>query len=269
MALIGYIFLALERELRIPIDVQQKALAGYAQTRGQALDEIFVEQGVSLKQALINRKEGRTVVAGLRAGDCLVVVQAAFVLGSSRDASHLLQDLRERGISMVCLDLDEDISLDRERKLMVSQGGAILVQKILAALSICDSTRHGEAIRAAKRNQKREGKYLGGPVPFGWQIGDDGCLVQNVEQQRMIREMLKLREDRWSYRDIASKLFEKHGVNLSHEGIRKVLETNIRKKEEEIRRISLGQGKASGLLQKHSPRPLKIADDRSNGKKES
>jgi DNA invertase Pin-like site-specific DNA recombinase len=197
------------------------------------------------------------------------VAQAVFVLGSSREASRLLQVLRERGISLVCLDIDEDISLDRERRLVVSKGGAVLVQKILAALSICDSTRHGEAIRATKRSQKREGKYLGGPVPFGWQIGDDGYLVQNVEQQRMIREMLRLREDRWSYRDIASKLLEKHGLNLSHEGIRKVLETNMRKKDEEKRRISSVQGKANALLQKHSPGAQGTAGDHGSEKKES
>lgn len=269
MAFIGYMFLALEKELRVPLDEQQKVIAAYAHARGQMLDEVFVEQGVSLKQALINRKIGRTVFTGLQVGDCLVVARAAFILGSSREASRLLQVLREKGISLICLDLDEDISLDRERRLVVSTGGAGLVQKVLAALSICDSSRHGEAIRATKRGQKREGKYLGGPVPYGWQIGDGGYLVQNLEQQRIIREMIKLREDRWSYRDIASKVSEKHGLDLSHEGIRKVLETNARKKDEEKQRTFSLQAKPNALLQKHTPQVQGVAEDQGAKKKKS
>jgi len=256
MASIGYLYLALEKELRLPLAEQQQAISAYSSLLGKTVEEFFVEQGVSLKQALVNRKEGKKIIEGLRTGDALFVAQAAFVLGSSREASRLLEMLRKKGVSLFCLDLDEDIVLDRERKLVVSQGGAMLVQKILASLSLCDSCRHGEAIRATKRVQKRQGKYLGGPVPYGWQPGADGFLVQHLEQQRVIREMLKFREDRWSYRDIAKKLQEKYDLDLSHEGIRKILEVNSRKKAEEKERMVVSQGKSDIGLQRHLPLSL-------------
>ena len=68
----------------------------------------------------------------------------------------------------------------------------------------------------------KEGRYIGGPVPFGWQV-KDGFLKKDRQQQKVIRQIQKWRADRWSYRDISSKLREKLGVKLSHEGIRKVL----------------------------------------------
>ena len=256
MAFIGYVFLALEKEQRMPLAEQQRALSAFSSSLGKTVDVVFVEQGISLKQAFVNRKEGKKIVEGLQTGDAIFVARAAFILASSKEAGRLLQALRKRGVSLFCLDLNEDISLDRERKLVVSQGGALLVQQLLDALSLCDNCRHGEAIRATKKVQKREGRYLGGPVPYGWQIGEGGILVQHPEQQRLIREMLKLREDRWSYRDIAEILREKYDLDLSHEGIRRILEVNARKKVEERERIVISQGKSNAHLQRHVPLSL-------------
>lgn len=259
MAYVGYVFLALEKEQRMPLDEQQRALSTYSSALGKAIDVFFVEQGVSLKQAFIKRKEGKKIVDGLQSGDAIFVARAAFILASSREAGNLLQILRKHGVSLFCLDLDEDISLDRERKLVVSQGGALLVQQLLDALALCDNCRHGEAIRATKKVQKREGRYLGGPVPYGWQIGEGGVFIQDLEQQRLIREMLKMREDRWSYRDIARILREKHDLELSHEGIRRILEVNARKKVEERERGVASHSISNAHLQRHVPLTLEPA----------
>ncbi len=238
MANIGYLYLAREKHLRIPLAEQQQTISACGSSLGKTVEEFFVEQGAGLRQALAKRQEGKRIIAGLQAGDAIFVARAAFVLGSSRDAAHLLQSLREEAVSLFCVDLGEDISLDGERKLVVSQGGAMLVQNFLAALNTCDRCSPSEAIQAAKKTQKRQGKYLGGPVPFGWQRGSGGFLVQHPGQQLIIYEMLKFREDRWSYRDIARKVLERHKLGLSHEGIRRILELNHKKKEEEQKRLA-------------------------------
>lgn len=101
--------------------------------------------------------------------------------------------------------------------------------KICQALSLGESGEHSAAIRAGKARQKKEGKYLGGPVPFGWQVDEDGRLREDAEQQKLVEKMSRLKHDRWSYRDIARKLREEHGLKLSHEGIRRILLKNERK----------------------------------------
>jgi DNA invertase Pin-like site-specific DNA recombinase len=113
---------------------------------------------------------------------------------------------------------------------------------VLTALAACETSKHGESIKAAKRNQKREGKYLGGPVPFGWQVEGE-YLIQDRKQQQIIKEIISLRSDRWSYRDIVSKLQERHALQVSHEGVRRILMSNAQKKEEEGKRKSSGKKK--------------------------
>jgi DNA invertase Pin-like site-specific DNA recombinase len=164
--------------------------------------------------------------------------------------------LKKNLISLYCIDLNENISLPAERKLVVSEGGSSLILAVLTALAVCDDSKHGESIKAAKRHQKREGKYMGGPVPFGWRVEGE-YLSQDLKQQQIIRDIIKLRSDRWSYRDIVGKLQERHKVKLSHEGIRRILASNSLKKEEEKKRELSGKGKKNPDLMTHNA-PLRV-----------
>ena len=65
-------------------------------------------------------------------------------------------------------------------------------------------------------------RYLGGIVPFGWQIGEDGGLVGVPEQQRAIQRIVELRRKGLSLRAISSSIAAE-GVQLSHEGVKNVL----------------------------------------------
>ena len=85
------------------------------------------------------------------------------------------------------------------------------------------SKSHSEAIRAGKARKKKDGKYSGGPVPFGYFLGEDDCLHKDEQQQLIIQEMRNLKADRWSYRNIAKKLDEEYRLKFSHEGVRRIL----------------------------------------------
>jgi DNA invertase Pin-like site-specific DNA recombinase len=253
---LGYLFLSIGKESQVALADQQKALRDYGESIGCPVEELFIEQGTSLKSPFRERKEAGKLLAGAKPGDIILTMKSEWVLGSAKEGVRLIRMLRKNSISLYCLDLKEDISLPMERKLIVSEGGSSLILAVLSALAVCDSSKHGESIKAAKRYKKREGKYLGGPVPFGWQVEGE-FLVQDLRQQQIIREIIKLRSDRWSYRDIAGKLLEKHKVKLSHEGIRRVLANNTQKKEEEKKRDFSGKNKKNPDLTTHNV-PLKL-----------
>lgn len=231
MSVFGYIFLALEKEHLVTVDEQRTALLDFAQSVGLALDEIFVEESTTLKRPFIQRPEGSKIVERCVAGDVIVTMKAAWILNSASEGVKLLQGLRKNDIALYCLDLGENITVDEKRKLKVYEGCAGIVQKLLSALAVCESSNHGEAIRATKRTLKKQGKYTGGPVPFGWEVNKERILVQNKEQQKIIKAILLMRKDRWSYRDISKKLNVEFGIQLSHAGIRRILDSDKKKKE--------------------------------------
>lgn len=231
MTVFGYIFLALGNEHLVEEAEQKSALSEYAGTIGLAIDEMRVEQGAGLKRPFKDRPEGRRLVEDCIAGDALVVMKAAWILSSAGEGVTLLRTLRKNDIALYCMDLGGNITVDEKRKLVVSEGVAGIVGKLLSALAVCENCGHGEAIRETKRNLKKQGRYIGGPVPFGWEVNNDKMLVENVAQQQIIQAISAMREDRWSYRDISRKLKNEYDIQLSHAGVRRVLESNVKKKE--------------------------------------
>ncbi len=250
MATLGYIFLAMGKDAQVPAGEQQKAIEDYGKSCGLEVEDYFIEQGCSLKSPFRERKEGSKLLKGVQPGDTIITLKSEWVFGSAKEGVRLIKMLKKQSISLYCIDLQENISLETERKLVVSQGASPLILSVLQALAVCDSSKHGESIKATKRHQKREGKYLGGPVPFGWRVEGE-YLVQDLRQQQIIRDIIKMRSDRWSYRDIVGKLQQKHNIKLSHEGIRRVLANNAQKKEEEKKRDLGGKRKKNPQLVRH------------------
>lgn len=241
MSVFGYIFLALETEQLVAESEQQTALHDYAQSLGLVIDEFLVEEGTSLKRPFKERTKGSRLADGCTAGDVIITMKAAWVLCSAAEGAGLLRTLRKKAIALYCMDLGANITVDEKRKLVVYRGCAEIVGKLLSALSVCESSSHGEAIRAAKENLKKQGKYGGGPVPFGWEVNKEKFLVENDAQQKIIQAMLSMREERWSYRDIAKKLKSEFDIQLSHAGVRRILDSD--KKNKEARKESLLQAK--------------------------
>ncbi|PID44009.1 MAG: hypothetical protein CR981_01740 [Proteobacteria bacterium] len=235
MAVFGYIFLSDKKEHQVVLGVQQQRIMAAAADMGLVVDELIIEKDVPLKMAFRNRPEGRKMTDGLRPGDIVLVMRTEWLLGSAVEGAALVDDFRKKGISVYCLDLGENISLPGERKLVVSEGNAALVKKVLVALALLERENHGEAIKAVKRVRKKAGKYLGGPVPFGWRISEDGDFEENEEQQKIIEWIKEMRAARRSYRDIAVKLKENTTIGLSHEGIRRILVNDRRRKQQKGR----------------------------------
>ncbi len=222
MSVFGYIFSDQSTVHAVPIGEQQKKILMYSQELGAIVENFIIEEGSSVKKPFRQRNEGGKLMKSIKPGDIIITMKAEWVLGSAKEGLRLVNILFNNAVSLYIVDLQENISLPTERKLLVSEGNAVLVRKLLEALSVCESSKHGESIKAAKEKMRKEGKYLGGPVPFGWKV-ENGYLEKDVEQQGVIREVQRLRSERWSYRDIVGKLKEKFGIQLSHEGIRRIV----------------------------------------------
>jgi DNA invertase Pin-like site-specific DNA recombinase len=133
---------------------------------------------------------------------------------SALDALGVIRDFQRQRISLWLLDLGGDVSGD---------GIARLVLTILAAIAEFERERIGEPIRDAKRHQRRSGQYLGGDRPFGWRVGEDGMLVEDDAEQRALADMRKMRDAGTSFRSIAAQIEQTHGIQISHQGVKRVL----------------------------------------------
>jgi DNA invertase Pin-like site-specific DNA recombinase len=219
MAVYGYVRVSTDRQADEgeSLGTQRRVIEGYAMMNGLTLERMFVERGVSGSKPLGERPEGALLLATLKAGDVLITPKLDRLFRSALDALDVLAKLKERGVSLHMIDLGGDVT---------GNGISKLVFTILSAVAEAERDRIRdrirERIRDVKADQRKRQRYLGGIVPFGWRIGEDGALIEERDQQSTIKRIIELRRDGLSLRAISASIAAE-GVRLSHEGVKNVL----------------------------------------------
>ena len=175
------------------LDVQRRQIEGYALMHALTLSDVLVEEGVSGSIPVEERPAGRALFAGLQRGDIVIAAKLDRLFRSALDALKVAESLKGRGVKLHLLDLGGDIAGNGISKLFLT---------IAAAFAEAERDRIRERIGQAKADQKSRGRFLGGDVPFGFEVGADGALVPVEVQQAAIREIAAL---------------------ISHEGVARIL----------------------------------------------
>jgi putative DNA-invertase from lambdoid prophage Rac len=95
------------------LEVQRRQLEGWAMQRGQQLDEVIVEPGVSGAIPFHERPEGARLWAQLQKGDTLVAAKLDRMFRSAADCLAVVEAFKARGVSLFLLDLNggaDDVS---------------------------------------------------------------------------------------------------------------------------------------------------------------
>lgn len=215
MAVYGYSRVSTARaaEEGESLGAQERALRGYAMMHGLVLDHVYVERGVSGSVPLSQRPEGAKLMAALKRGDVILTPKLDRCFRSALDALDVLNRLKVQGVSLHMLDLGGDVT---------GNGISKLVFTILSAVAEAERDRIRERITDVKRDQRTRGRYLGGTIPFGWQVGDAGELVPIPGQQEAISVMRRMQEDGASLRVIADAV-RAQGHAVTHMSVRRSL----------------------------------------------
>jgi DNA invertase Pin-like site-specific DNA recombinase len=136
---------------------------------------------------------------------------------SALDALDVLQQLKERGISLHMVDLNGDVTGNRISKLVFT---------ILSAVAEAERDRIRGRVRDVKRDQKERSRFLGGAVPFGMELAEDGSLVPDAQAQAAIVTMREARAAGGSLRQCAEMVRERHGLDVSHMTVKRMLEAD-------------------------------------------
>ncbi len=196
------------------LDVQRRQLEGWAHMQAQPLDQVFVERGVSGSVPLAERPEGARLWSGLRRGDTVVAAKLDRLFRSALDALQAVEELKARGVSLVLLDLGGNISTNGLSKLFLT---------IAAAFAEAERDRIRERVAQVKRDQRQRGRYLGGRVPYGFRVGEEGELEPVPEQQAAIRRAGELRAAGAPLRTIRAALEAELGARVSLDALARVV----------------------------------------------
>ena len=215
MAVYGYARVSTSRQAEEgeSLEVQQRAVAGYAMMNGLTISRTYVERGVSGSLALSERPEGTLLLAALKSGDVVITAKLDRMFRSALDALDVLAKLKDRGVSLHMIDLGGDVT---------GNGISKMVFTILAAVAEGERDRIRERISQVKQDQRGRGRYLGGKVPFGFRVGDTGSLEEVEDQQRVIRLAVSMRNAGRTLREIQARL-SGDGTPVSLDALHRIL----------------------------------------------
>ncbi len=217
MAIYGYIRVSTmaQADNGESLEVQRRKIEARAQEQGWTLDQVFVERGVSGGKPLADRRQGKALLGVLAKGDVVIASKLDRVFRSASDALAIMEGFKRQGIGLYLLDLGGEVT---------GNGIGAMVFTIMSAVAQFERERLAERIAEVKADQRRRGRYLGGTVPFGYRVADDGKQLEPVpKEQAAIKRMRRLHREGKSLRAISQDM-KKRGHDVSHEGVKRVLE---------------------------------------------
>lgn len=161
------------------------------------------------------RPWGRELIGSLRAGDILLVPDPSYLFRSPNQGRVFLEIVRKKKVVAHCMDCGEDLASDRSNAMLSS---------VLQAMAAFEAELPAARMRIQKRQNRTDGRYLGGNPPFGYAVGEDGKLFADPKRLRLLNLMKKRRSQGVSLRMIAAEMLEK-GVKISHSGVAAALKS--------------------------------------------
>ena len=217
MAIYGYIRVSTtaQADNGESLEVQRRKIEARAQEQGWTLDQVFVERAVSGGKPLADRPQGKALLDVLAKGDVVIASKLDRVFRSASDALTSMEGFKRQGVGLYLLDLGGEVT---------GNGIGAMVFTIMSAVAQFERERIAERIADMKADQKSRGRYLGGAVPFGYRVGNDGKHLEPVlKEQAAIKRINRLHREGKSLRAISLDM-KKRGHAVSHEGVKRVLE---------------------------------------------
>ena len=72
--------------------------------------------------------------------------------------------------------------------------------------SSLEKRKSAERIKGVKQRQRKQGRYLGGSRPFGYMIHENGRLIENPMEQKVLKRIMELKKQGKSLRAISSEV---------------------------------------------------------------
>jgi DNA invertase Pin-like site-specific DNA recombinase len=196
MNVIGYARVSTDEQARegVSIESQIKKIEAYCTVKEWDLLNVEVDKGISAKN--LKRPGVQKVLRAVKSGEiqALVVYRLDRLSRSVADIDKLIKLLEKSDVALVSMQESLDATTATGR----------LMVNLLAVVSQFQRELIAENTRDALHYLKSNGKAYCRPV-YGFDV-EDGMLLQNGEEKKVIEHIKALRRQGYSYRRIAAQL---------------------------------------------------------------
>lgn len=169
----------------------------YCLGRSWYMTESIRDSHCGWNQEFLKRENGKLLFQALQAGDIVLCSKLERIVSSSQEAVKLIRQLRDRQVQLHIVELNGDVT---------NQDLTVNFTRVAALFSALEKRKSAERIKGVKQRQRKQGRYLGGSRPFGYMIHENGRLIENPMEQRVLRKIMELKKQGKSLRAISSEL---------------------------------------------------------------
>lgn len=185
------------RSLETLIERETLTVRTYCLQKQWFLIETVKDLDVSWNLDFARRDNGATLLELLKPGDTIVTSCLERIFSSCHDAVATIEQLKQRSVGLHVAQLGGDVT---NPEFMVNFE---LVARMFSGL---EKRRSAERIKRVKRKQRSKGRYLGGSRPFGYMIHENGRLIENPMEQRVLKRIVQLKKEGKSLRAISREV---------------------------------------------------------------
>ncbi len=184
-------------ELDGVLEPELLAMQTYCLQHSWFMTENVRDDNCNWNQEFRKREQGKQLLAQLNAGDTILCSKLERIVSSSREAVRLIGLLREKKVHLHIVELGGDVT-DPEFQANFEQ--------VAHLFSSLEKRKSAERIKGVKQRQRKQGRYLGGSRPFGYMIHENGRLIENPMEQRVLKKIMELKKQGKSLRAISNEV---------------------------------------------------------------
>lgn len=204
---VAYLRCSTEEQARsgLGLEAQAVAVAAYCQLRGLSLSATYTDAGVSGGRPLAERPAGAALLTKVAVRDGpahVVILRLDRAFRHAADALQTIEQWERRGVTLHIVDMGGN-------SINASTAAGKFVLTVLAGAAEMERNLTRERTRGALA-RKRAGGLRSGAIPYGHRLDptdpDQQRLLPDVDQQRVIDQIVGMHAGGYSLRDIASSL---------------------------------------------------------------
>ena len=178
-------------------ETQIKKCTSYASIKDLSVDEVVQEQS-SGQLPFDRREKAFELLKKLKSNDHIICSHLDRFCRNTLSLLQMIQKFKKKKIFLHFVDLNCEVTGSD------AIGNVFLT--MLSCFSQFQAEQTSQKIKSYKERMKSENKFSGGKMTFGYDKDENGFFVPIEKEQEVIREMLLMRKQGKSYRNISSQM---------------------------------------------------------------
>ncbi|MEQ8313917.1 MAG: recombinase family protein [Gammaproteobacteria bacterium] len=184
-------------ELDSILEPELLAIQTYCLQNSWFMTENIRDNNCNWNQEFRKREQGKQLLNQLQPGDVILCSKLERIVSSSQEVVKLISLLREKQVRLHVVELGGDVT---EPEFSAN------FERVAGLFSSLEKRKSAERIKGVKQRQRKQGRYLGGSRPFGYMIHENGRLIENPMEQRVLKKIMELKKQGKSLRAISNEV---------------------------------------------------------------